>query len=357
LHIVIAILALSVLVIIHEFGHFIFAKIFGVRVNEFSVGLGPKLFGFRAGETVFAVRAIPFGGACMMEGEDGESDPEDLPEDWEPCPPERTFTAQKPWKRLVILVAGAVFNLITGVALLFFLALPAETRVEPVVAAFGEEFAETGVAGLQVGDEILKIDGARVYITNDISILLSRYGGETHDILVRREGEKVLLSDAELKVTEYTYGGEKYKGYGLLLSREDNSVGASLVGAVNTAAYYVRTVRFSIVDIFRGRVALQDMSGPVGITATMSEVVKTSGFLNLLSLVAYITINLGVMNLLPIPALDGGRVLFLAIEKVLSLFGIKPKRKYEAYINAAVLILLLGLIAVVSVSDVMRLFK
>ena len=134
-------------------------------------------------------------------------------------------------------------------------------------------------------------------------------------------------------------------------------MGASLVGAVKTAAYYVRTVRFSIVDIFRGRVALQDMSGPVGITATMSEVVKTSGFLNLLSLVAYITINLGVMNLLPIPALDGGRVLFLAIEKVLSLFGIKPKRKYEAYINAAVLILLLGLIAVVSVSDVMRLFK
>ncbi|MBR3692773.1 MAG: site-2 protease family protein [Clostridia bacterium] len=356
MHIVIAILALSVLVLIHEFGHFIFAKIFRVRVNEFSIGLGPKLFGFRAGETFFSLRALPFGGACMMEGEDGESDPEDWPEDWIPCPPERTFTAQKPWKRLIILVAGAALNLLCGVVLLFFLILPAENRVVPVIGAFGDEYAETGVAGLQVGDEILKINGERVYITNDISILLGR-GGDRADILVRRDGEKVLLENAELKVGEYTYNGQKLKGYGLLLTRRENNLAATLTGAVRTAAYYVRTVRFSIADIFRGQVKLEDMSGPVGITATMSEVAKTSGISSLLSLVAYITINLGVMNLLPIPALDGGRVVFLAIEKILSLFGVKMPRKYEAYVNAAMLILLLGFIALVSVNDVVRLFK
>jgi regulator of sigma E protease len=356
LTVVIAIIGFSLLVIIHELGHFSTAKLFGVKVNEFCVGLGPKLFGIKRGETTYAMRLLPFGGACMMEGEDGETD-----EEGKPLPPSpRSFVAQKPWKRLIILAAGPFLNLLAGFLLFFFLTLPSQGTVAPVIASFGDEYAETGVAGLEIGDEIIRIGGQRVYISGDVSFLLNRYATNNGvcDVVVRRNGEKIVLKDAEFSYGEYTYEGQTYTGYGLLLAVEKNNFWRSLKDSFAASCYYVRLVRFSLVDLIGGKVGLKDMSGPVGITAAMSEVAKTNGYRTFLSLIAFISINLGVMNLLPIPAFDGGRIFFLFIEMFLSLFGWKTvPRKAEAIIHGIGLLLMLGLIGIVTFNDILRLIK
>ena len=348
-YILVAILMFGVLIAIHEFGHFISAKLLGVKVNEFSIGMGPLLWKRQRGETQYSLRLFPVGGYCAMEGEDEDSgDP-------------RAFIRQKGWKKFIILVAGSFMNFLMGLVLAVVLMFQTSSAVVPVLADFYDGYPNQGEEGLMVGDRILSIDGERVYVFSDISLLLSRSNGQTVDLVIEREGERITLEDFPMYVDEYQYQGETRQGYGLVFTREELGFWDRLALGWNQSLDFVRLVRMSLGDIFQGAVGLKDISGPIGIVSIISEVGTQSptvgaAIWNIIFFVAFIAVNLSVMNLLPIPALDGGRVLFLILGGLYTLVTKKKlDSKYEAWINAVALVLLLGLMAVVALSDIWKL--
>ena len=342
--ILLAVLAFGFLVAAHEFGHFIVAKLSGVQVNEFAIGMGPKLFSFGKGETRYSLRLFPVGGFCAMEGEDEESENP------------RAFTRAKAWKRFLILIAGSAMNLIVGFLILVFLLVPSEYTTEPVISDLADEYAETGLAGIQAGDRILKINGERVYLTRDIAVLLDRYAGSPYEIVLKRGSETITLRDTVLEKKDLHFDGEDFHGYGIRYQAIKSSFFVNARDAVFSGIDYVRLVRFSLADLFSGRAGVSDMSGPVGITSVMTEVVSSADYLSFFNLVAFISINLAVMNLLPLPALDGGRVLFLLVGLLIKLFTKKTiPYKWEGYVHLAGLGLFLILIVYVTVNDIIRL--
>lgn len=349
LYIIIAILLFGFLVAIHELGHFATAKLLGVRVNEFSVGMGPALFSRTRGETKYSLRALPVGGFCAMEGEDEQSD--------DP----RAFNRQAVWKRLVILVAGASMNFLASLLLILILFAGAKAFVTPVISGFAPDFPLEGESGLMVGDRIVKIDGERVYLYGDVSMLLSR-GDGTVDLVLERDGKRIERRDLPLTLREYETDGQTVLRYGLTFTIERATLGAKLRNSWYNAMDFVRLVRLSLFDLIRGNAGLKDLSGPIGIVDTISEVGSQSkSFADALSSILYlgalIAANLAVMNLLPLPALDGGRIFFLLINTVWAkLFKKEIPPKYEGYIHLTGLILLLGLMAVVSFNDLARIF-
>ena len=344
LSILLAVLAFGFLVAAHEFGHFLVAKLSGVQVNEFAIGMGPKLFSFGKGETRYSLRLFPIGGFCAMEGEDEESENP------------RAFTRAKAWKRFLILIAGSTMNLIVGFLILVFLLAPSEYTTEPVISSLADEYTETGLAGIEAGDRILKINGERVWLTRDIAVLLDRYAGSPYEIVLKRNGEKIVLRDAVLEQKDLHFDGEDFHGYGIRYQPVKSSFFVNARDAVYSGLDYVRLVRFSLADLFSGRVGVRDMSGPVGITSVMTEVVSSADYLSFFNLVAFISINLAVMNLLPLPALDGGRVLFLLVGLLVKLFTKKTiPYKWEGYVHLAGLGLFIILIVYVTVNDIIRL--
>ena len=347
-YIILAILLFGILILIHEFGHFITAKLSGVQVNEFSLFMGPAIFKKKKGETTYSLRCIPFGGYCAMEGEDGDSENP------------RSFAHAKVWKRLIILVAGAAMNFLLGILIATILVSTAfEIIPTREIASIedGRPFAQQ----LQPGDSFYKIDGERVYIQSDITMLLDRNESGVHDITVIRDGKKVKLKDVPVKRDYTDENGQKK--YGFSSTIEEKTFGNVIHYSWNESINFARMVRLGLADLFTGRVGVSEMTGPVGIVdavaqvGTQSESVKF-GILNVLNLFAFISINLAVMNLLPIPALDGGRVVCLlittAIEKI---FHKKVNPKYEGYLNAVFMILLLGFMAFITLKDVFRIFR
>ncbi|MBR0144857.1 MAG: site-2 protease family protein [Clostridia bacterium] len=342
--VLLAVLAFGFLVAAHEFGHFIVAKLSGVQVNEFAIGMGPKLFSFGKGETRYSLRLFPIGGFCAMEGEDAESENP------------RAFTRAKAWKRFLILIAGSAMNLVVGFLILVFLLAPSEYTTEPVISSLADEYGETGLAGIEAGDRILKINGERVYLTRDIAVLLDRYAGSPYEIVLKRNGEKITLRDTILEKKDLHFDGEEFHGYGIRYQPVRSSFFVNARDAVYSGIDYVRLVRFSLADLFSGRAGVRDMSGPVGITSVMTEVVSSADYLSFFNLVAFISINLAVMNLLPLPALDGGRVLFLLVGLLVKLFTKKTiPYKWEGYVHLAGLGLFIILIVYVTVNDIIRL--
>ncbi len=341
MYIVLAILIFGLLIIVHELGHFLAAKAVGVRVNQFSLGLGPRLFGKQIGETDFCVCALPIGGACVMEGEDEASSDG------------RAFVNKPIWARFIILVAGSAMNFLMGVVILVIIVLNLPGTTSNTVAGFPEVLGETN-GGLLAGDEIIKIDGERVIDPGRIAYLLSRSGENVHEIVVRRDGEKVTLENCEIIPRDFGDGAGLR--YGINLAPGGDGLGDRLSYAAKLTAENVRIIRMSLGDLLTGAVGFKEMSGPVGITAVMSTAAKVSigSFFNL---AAFIAINLGVMNLLPLPALDGGRVLFLAVELILSPFGKKLDPKYENYVHLAGLVLFMALMVFVTFNDIVRLIK
>ena len=347
-----AILLFSILIFVHELGHFVAAKLSGVQVNEFSMFMGPALWKKKVGETLYAIRLIPIGGYCAMEGEDGGSDNP------------RSFDKAAWWKRLIILAAGAAMNFIIGVLIMVMVYLPVRRVVVPVINSFEEFSTVDGANGLQVGDRILEVDGEKLYVQSDFSLILTLNGGDVHDLVVERQGKKVLLDDFLMEKHEVTYeDGSTGMLYGMNFSVEELNFPGKLAYAWNNSLDTVRMVRLSLQMLFTGKAGFSDMSGPVGIVEQMSDVAQASetwldALLNMLYFGGFIAINLAVMNLLPIPALDGGRIVGVVLTTAVEAITKKKiNPKYEGYLHGAGMVLLLGLMAVIMFKDIIGLFN
>lgn len=332
----VAVLVFVLLIIIHEFGHFIAAKICGVRVNEFAVGFGPKLFKKKLGETTYAVNLIPLGGYCAMEGEDEESTDE------------RAFGNKGPFKRLFIVANGAIFNLILGLIIIAITLIPTERFASTHISQFTDN-AVSCQYGLKENDQILAVDGRKIFTTYDLSYSLTGVDDGAVNLTVKRDGEKVELKDVKFatdKQDDITYIKVDFYVKGI-----DKTFGTFIKQTFDTAIANCRVVWFSLIDLITGKYGLSAMSGPVGITAAIGSVAKTNLF-NILPIMALITINLGIFNLFPLPALDGGRILFILFELVR---GKPVPQKYEGLVHAVGLILLLGLMLLITAKDIITL--
>lgn len=349
LYVLLAILIFGILIGIHEWGHFIAARACGVRVLEFSLGMGPLLWHKegRSG-TQLSLRALPIGGYCAMEGEDEDSD--------DPA----AFNNAAAWKRLIILVAGAAMNFLLGLVLILLCFSQLDSFTTPTITEFMEGCPYEG--DLLVGDTFYRINGQRIYFSSDVSTYLARRTGDTSDIVVIRDGKKVRLDDYPMVQREYVdeETGETALYYGLRFGVKETGLGAQLRYSWYCARDFVRVVWLGLEDLVTGAVGLQQMTGVVGIVDVIADVGTQSptvydALLNIAYLSAFIAINLAVMNLLPIPALDGGRVLFLLVTWLAErLTRRRIDRKYEAYVNTAGLVALLGLMVYVMYNDIAR---
>ncbi len=344
-----AVLLFSVLILVHELGHFAAAKLSGVQVNEFSIFMGPALWSRKIGETQYSLRLIPMGGYCAMEGEDGGSDNP------------KSFDKAAWWKRFLILIAGAAMNFLMGIALMAVVFLPVKRAVVPVIAGF-EPFATVNrEGGLQAGDRILEVDGEKIYVQSDFNLILNLNPGDTHDLKVERNGETVELPNFLME--KHLSSDGKTMLYGMNFEVRDLTVLQRLQNAWNQSLDTVRLVRLSLQMLLRGQAGLSDMTGPVGIVQQMSVVAdasatKVDALLNMLYFGAFIAINLAVMNLLPIPALDGGRIVGLLITTAVeAVTHKKVNPKYEGYLHGAGMVLLLGLMGIIMFKDIFVLFK
>ena len=349
-YILAAILVFGVLIAVHELGHFMAAKACGVRVNEFSIGMGPALWKKQKGETQYSLRLFPVGGFCAMEGEEEDSD--------DPT----ALNNQGFWAKLLIFAAGAAMNFIAGLLIILILYADAQAFYVPVVAGFADGCPLESADGLQEGDRLLRIDGEKVYVYSDISLLMGLNKTGAFDLQIERNGEVITLRDFTMERREYTdQNGKAYTDYGLYFGAEEATLGRKLSYSWNNAMDFARLVRLSLQMLVTGQAGVKDLSGPVGIVSTMTQVGEQAATTraaveNIAYLAALIAVNLAVMNLLPLPALDGGKIFFLVINAVsMQLFKKQIPAKYENYIHFAGLILLLALMAVITFSDVWKL--
>jgi len=345
-------LLFSLLIFVHELGHFVAAKLSGVRVNEFSMFMGPAIFKKQVGETLYALRCIPIGGYCAMEGEDEDTD--------DP----RSFRKAAWWKRLIILVAGAFMNFVVGLLIFAILFLPGDQVVKPVITEFMDCCTFNNESGLQLGDEIVEIDGEKIYINADILMILDLNSTVTHDMVVKRDGQILKFDDLNMAHTHINEEGQEYLHYGFGFGQ------AETVGFLGKLDFVwkntidnVRNVRLSLQMLLTGKAGLQDMTGMVGVIDLMSDSAAAApstldAMLNVLYIGGFLAINLAVMNMLPIPALDGGRVFGLLLTTVIE--GITRRKlnpKYEGYIHGIGMVLLLALMAIILFKDIFVIFK
>lgn len=329
----VAILLFLILIIIHEFGHFIAAKLLGVRVNEFAVGFGPKLFKWGKGETKYAINLIPLGGYCAMEGEDENSNDS------------RAFCNKKPWRRFLIVVMGAVFNLILGLILVAFTLIPQNRFTTTTIDSFHEN-AVSSQYGLQENDKIIMVDGRRIFTTYDLSYAFSNVDDGAINITVKRNGEKVELNNVRFESQEID--GINYLTVDFYVKGRTKTFTSFIGHTFSTAISNCAVVYRSLIDLLTGRYGISAMSGPVGVTVAIGTAAKQS-LVNILPIMALITINLGLFNLLPLPALDGGRLVFILFEM---LFRKPVPQKYEAMVHTIGFVLLLLLMLIITFKDV-----
>ena len=348
MYIIIAIIIFGILIAIHEFGHFTAAKLCGVKVEEFAIGMGPALFKKQKGETVYALRILPIGGFCAMAGEDEESD--------DP----RAFTNQGFWKKFVILCAGSFMNLVLGIVLILIMYAGAQAFVTPTIDHFMDGCPYEGTEAMQAGDTFYSIDGQRIYLVSDVSSFLMR-GDGVYDIVMLRDGEKVELKEFALTTKTYAEYANEGPKYGFVFGYTEATFGTKLEYTWNTTLEFSRLVWLGLGDLINGKVGLKDMSGPVGIVDMMNEVGQQAESAkaaadNLLYISAFIAVNLAIMNMLPIPALDGGRVFLMIVTVIIEAVSRKKlDPKYEGYIHLGGMVLLLGLMALVMYNDIAKL--
>lgn len=353
-YILAAILIFGVLIIVHELGHFLAAKACGVRVNEFSVGMGPQLLHTVRGETEYSLRLLPLGGFCAMAGEDDDCDDAD------------SLYRQSVWKQLLIFVAGAAMNFLIGFLIILALYSGAKGFLTADIMALEPEFPQQGENGIMVGDTIYAINGERVYLRSDVSLIMELIasGDDTMELTVLRGGEKLTRT---LQKKVYTdENGNEFRAYGFSYG---GMVEATPLLRLKYSWYqtldYVRLVRVSLQMLLSGSAGVKDLSGPVGIVSTITEVGKETeaeaGFAaameNVLFFAAMIAVNLAVMNLLPLPALDGGHVLFLLVNAAsLLLFKREIPRKYLNAVSGIGFAALMALMLFITLQDILKLF-
>lgn len=338
---IVAIILFSIIILFHELGHFLLAKANGIRVNEFSLGLGPTIVGFTRGETKYSIKLLPFGGACMMEGEDTQSDDS------------RSFQKKSVWARISVVAAGPIFNFI--MAFIFaVIILGSIGVVRPVIGHVEEGYAAER-AGLQAGDEIIKMNSKRIHFFKEVSLYNLFHEGEEVTVTYRRDGEKYTTEIQPVYDEEsgrYLLGVYAQAGY-------------TKLGPLKTLQYSAYEVKYwiqytigSLKMLITNQVSVNDLSGPVGIVKTIGdtyELSRTDGyfyvFINMLNLALLLSANLGVMNLLPIPALDGGRLVFLIIEAIR---GKRVSEDKEGMVHFIGLMCLFALMILVMFNDVRK---
>ncbi len=332
-----AILLFLILIIIHEFGHFIAAKLLGVKVNEFAVGFGPRLFGFQGKETKYSFNLVPFGGFCAMEGEDEES------------ADDRAFCNKSAWRRFLIVIMGAVFNLIFGLILVAIILAPQKMFATTTVAEFSEN-AVSQQSGLEVDDKIIEIEGRKIFGIYDMNYAFTNVKDGKLDMTVLRDGKKVELQNVKFETEEtdgITYLKWDFKVYGV-----KKTVGNYIKQTFSTTTSYCMIIWRSLLDMLAGKYGISAISGPVGVTVAIADAAKQS-LLNLLPMMALITVNLGIFNLLPVPALDGGRLVFILFEMITRK---KVPEKYENLVHTVGFVLLIGIMVLIALKDIIGLF-
>lgn len=341
LTIIAAVIVFSVIIFVHEFGHFISARIFGVTVNEFAIGMGPALYKKQGKSTLYSVRAIPMGGYCKMEGEDEDSD---IP---------GSFSRQKPIPRIIILAAGACMNLILGFVILLCLVTVSAFQSGGIAGTTVESVNPTASAAsfLQPGDRITAINGKSVHIRHDLSFELSSSGQKESTLTYVRDGEKYTQSFIPSEVV-YEDGSTGYV-VGFNIKIEPISLGGIIHEAFFRTVWMVKLVFVSLGMLFSGEAGLNELSGPVGVVSAMNTVAQ-NGIFEFLFFAAFLAVNIGMMNLLPLPALDGGRIFFALAELVLR----KPvPREKEGWVHAIGFILLIMLMLYATFNDIVRIFQ
>ncbi len=345
LNIILFVLILGFIIFVHEFGHFIFAKITGVYVYEFALGMGPKLFSKKGKETEYTLRAIPIGGFCQLAGEDVEDD------DLKKVPKNRRLQSKSCFQRFLIMFFGAGNNFISAVLILFFMSLIwGGTTLNPVITTVEEDYPAYNV-GLKTGDVITEINGHKVTTSDDISLFLTVANPEEKtSIVVERDGKELTF---KFKPKEITEDGTTTYRYGIGMQQEEQH------GFVNAIKYtfkktgsIFKQMAYTVGYLFTGGIKLNQLSGPVGIYSIVGEQSK-AGFNNILYLVAFLSINVGFINLLPLPAFDGGHILFIIIEKIK---GSPVSPELENKIHTVGLMLLMLLMLVITINDILRLF-
>lgn len=332
---VLAVIMFLLLIIIHELGHFAAAKAMGVRVNEFAVGFGPKLFSRKKGETEYKINAIPLGGYCAMEGEEGDSEDS------------RAFCNKAPWRRLVIVIAGALCNLLLGFLIVAIILIPQKMFATTIVSEFAED-AVSSSYGLQVDDEIIGVNGRKIYTTYDLSYAFTGINDGKVDLTVMRAGKKITLPDVHFATEEYE--GINYISVDFWVYGQRKTFGSYIAQTFKMSASYVKVVWYSLIDLITGKFGLNAVSGPVGITAVVGNAAKEN-ISNILPIMALISINLGIFNLLPFPALDGGRMWLIIFEMITKK---KPPKKFEEILNTAGFAILFLFMIVVMFSDIRK---
>lgn len=342
--ILLAILFFGLIIAIHELGHFATAKLFGVKVNEFAIGMGPTILKKRRGETQYSLRLFPIGGFVQMEGENEESEDE------------RAFCRKKARQRFIIVAAGAINNLILGLIFVIIITSMSDLVGTTQIHSFDQN-AVSSSYGLQTGDYIREINGTNIYSDRDISYCMARDDDGIYDITVERDGEKLLLKDVHFAYEENEDGKNLIIFDFILVGKQKtffNVIGASFRDTISIA----RLVWLTIFDLITGHFGINDISGPVGTVSIIAQVADEAvkpggaGLEMILYVMALITVNIGVFNLLPIPALDGGRLFFILIEMI---FRKPVPAKYENWIHAAGLALLLAFMAFITFNDIKNL--
>ena len=342
------IVILGVIILVHEAGHFMWAKLRGVYVYEFALGMGPKIWGFKKGETEYNLRAIPIGGFCQLAGEDLEDDDdEDIPED-------RRLQAKKPWERFLIMVFGPMNNFILAVVVLFFIALIwGGTTMKPVITEVQENSAAE-VAGIKAGDEVISINNHKISTSDDVSLYLAVADPKKGSTL-KVEHDNGTYSTYKVKPKKIKEDGKETYRYGIGMQQEETKgFGNAFVYTFKKTCSIFKQMYITLGYLFTGHIKLNQLSGPVGIYSVVGKSREAGGVANLLYLMAFLSINVGVINLLPIPAFDGGHILFIVIELIK---GSPVKPELENKIHFIFLILLLLLMLVITFNDVLNLFR
>lgn len=341
--ILLAILFFGFIIFSHELGHFSLAKLFKVKINEFAMGMGPAILKIKGKETKYSLRLFPIGGYVSMEGEDEESEDD------------RAFCRKSAWKRFLIVCAGAVINITMGTIILAILISQQDLVGTTQIHSFAEG-SQLEATGLRAGDVITRINGRYVFSDTDLSYLMFTDDDGALDITVKRNGEKVDLNGVRFTTVEEN-GVEKIKFDMTILGVDKTfaSVGSS---AVKQTVSVARMVWMSLGDMITGKYGLKDLSGPIGTVGVIADIAeestKKTDYSALLNIMAFISINIGVFNLLPIPALDGGRLLFILIEMI---FRKRVPAKYENWVHAVAMVLLLIFMALITFSDIFKLIK